>query len=63
MGNSSRDFSHGSPCPKIMKVNLLAWTPAPELVVAAAGKGCYSSAPSNDILEGIDNEAAAKFIQ
>ena len=46
-----------------MKVNLLAWTPAPELVVAAAGKGCYASAPSNDILEGIDNEAAAKFIQ
>lgn len=46
-----------------MKVSLLAWTPAPELVVAAAGKGCYSATPSNDILEDIDNEVAAKFIQ
>ena len=46
-----------------MNVKLLAWTPMPELVVAAAGKGCYSSSPSADILENITPEQAAKFIR
>ena len=35
----------------------------PELVVAAAGKGCYSSSPSANILEAITSEQAAKFIR
>lgn len=35
----------------------------PELVVAAAGKGCYSSGTAADILEDITPEQAAKFIR
>lgn len=46
-----------------MNVKLLAWTPMPELVVAAAGKGCYSSGTAADILEDITPEQAAKFIR
>ena len=46
-----------------MNVKLLAWTPMPELVVAAAGKGCYSSGTAADILENITPEQAAKFIR
>lgn len=46
-----------------MNVTLLAWTPAPELVVASAGQGCYSSKSSAEILKTIEPEAAAKFIR
>ena len=35
----------------------------PELVVAAAGKGCYSSGKAADILEDITPEQAAQFIR
>lgn len=46
-----------------MNVTLIAWTPAPEQVVAAAGKTCYSDKPASKILDTMTDEAAAKFIR
>ncbi len=44
------------------KVTLLAHTPLPEKVIAAAAKLCYSKTPSSEIMNGLDDEAAAKFL-
>lgn len=46
-----------------MNVTLIAWTPATEQIVAAAGKTCYSNKSASAILDTMTDEAAAKFIR
>ena len=46
-----------------MNVSLIAWTPDPETVVAAAGKTCYSSDPTEEILNTLSKEEAAAYIK
>ncbi len=45
------------------KVTLLAHTPDPERTVAAAAKLCYSSSGVSELLEGLTDEKAAKFVE
>lgn len=45
-----------------VKVSLLAHTPNPEQLVAMAAKLCYSPSGIDDILEGLDEESTASFI-
>ncbi len=45
-----------------MKVVLLAHTPEPEKVVAAAAKLCYSSSAVTEIMDELNEENTAKFI-
>lgn len=48
---------------KFTKVNLIAYTPEPEKVVACAAKLCYSNADSIDtLMEGLTDEKVSKFI-
>lgn len=47
-----------------MKVTLITHTPNPEKVVAAAAKLCYSNADSIEtLMDGLTDEAVAKFIK
>ncbi len=46
-----------------MRVELLAHTPNPEQVVAAAAKLCYSSSGVKNIMEGLDEEKTEKFLK
>ena len=47
-----------------MKVTLITHTPAPEKVVAAAAKLCYSNADSIEtLMNGLTDESVSKFIQ
>ena len=46
----------------MMIVRLIAHTPEPEKVVAAAAKLCYSDAHITDLLDGLDEEKTAKFL-
>ena len=43
-------------------VRLIAHTPEPEKVVAAAAKLCYSDAHITDLLDGLDEEKTARFL-
>ena len=45
-----------------MKVKLLAYTPDPEKLVAAAAKNCYSSTDVDSVLEGLTEEKTAGFV-
>lgn len=45
-----------------MNVQLLAYTPDPEKIVASAAKLCYSSAKVSDIMDGLDEEKTEKFL-
>lgn len=45
------------------KVTLIAYTPDPEKVVAAAAKLCYSSAGIDRIMEGLTEEKTASYVQ
>ena len=45
-----------------MNVQLLAYTPDPEKIVASAAKLCYSSAKVSDIMDGLDKEKTDKFL-
>lgn len=45
-----------------MRVELIAWTPEPEKVVAAAAKLCYSKSDAIGLLNGLTQESAARFI-
>ena len=45
-----------------LKVNLIAHTPEPEKVVAAAAKLCYSKSGATDIMDNLDKEKTDKFI-
>ena len=67
-----REKDHGqlcAPCEdndggmrKMMTVRLIAHTPEPEKVVAAAAKLCYSDAHITDLLDGLDEEKTARFL-
>lgn len=46
-----------------MKVMLIAHTPSPEEIVAAAAKTCYSARPVERVMENMDGESAASFIE
>ncbi len=46
-----------------MKVRLIAHTPEPEKVVAAAAKLCYSNAHIDDLLDGLTPEKSREFVQ
>lgn len=45
-----------------LNVKLIAYTPEPEKIVAAAAKLCYSSASAEDIMENLNEENTRKFI-
>ncbi len=45
-----------------MKVTLLAHTPDPEKMIAAAAKLCYSESGVTNILEGLDEEKTERFL-
>jgi thymidylate synthase (FAD) len=46
-----------------MKVNLLAYTPNPERVVAAAARCCYSNDDPDELMDGMTDEKAATFVE
>lgn len=46
-----------------MKVELLAHTPNPQKLVAAAAKLCYSNAEIADLMDGLTSEKTEQFIQ
>lgn len=46
-----------------MKVQLIAHTPNPERVVAAAAKLCYSPVGVDELMEGLTDEKAADFVR
>lgn len=46
-----------------MKVKLIAYTPDPERVVAAAAKLCYSASSVDDLLDGLTEEKAKSFVE
>lgn len=46
-----------------MNVKLIAYTPEPEKVVAAAAKLCYSNARIDDLLDGLTPEKSREFVQ
>ena len=46
-----------------MKVRLLAHTPEPERLIAAAAKNCYSSTDVDGILDGLTEEKTQSFLQ
>ncbi len=46
-----------------MKVTLLAYTPTPEKIVAAAAKLCYSDSSAETIMDGLDDEKTESFVK
>lgn len=46
-----------------MKAILIAHTPTPEEIVAAAAKTCYSARPIDKVMSNMDGESAASFIE
>ena len=47
----------------MLKVALIAHTPEPEKVVAAAAKLCYSNAQISDLMAGLTPEKSREFVQ
>lgn len=47
----------------MMKVRLLAHTPEPERLIAAAAKNCYSAVDVDGILDGLTEEKTQSFLQ
>ena len=47
----------------MLKVELIAHTPEPEKVVAAAAKLCYSDAHIDTLLEGLTPEKTTNFLK
>ena len=47
----------------MLKVDLIAYTPNPEQVVAAAAKLCYSAVGVEDLMEGLTPEKSQKFLR
>ena len=45
-----------------MKVTLITHTPEPERIIAAAAKLCYSDSSCSELMEGLDNEKTASFV-
>ncbi len=48
---------------KRVKVSLIAYTPNPEKTVAAAAKMCYAAADVDTVMEGLDDEKVANFVE
>ena len=48
---------------KTMDVKLIAYTPAPDFVVAAAARTCYSTQPIDRVMEKLDGDSAAEFVE
>lgn len=46
-----------------MKVTLITHTPDPEKIVAAAAKICYSDSSASELMDGLDDEKTAKFVE
>ncbi len=46
-----------------MKVSIIAHTPQPEKIVAAAAKLCYSNAHIDDLMHDLTQEKAIEFVQ
>lgn len=46
-----------------MKVKLIAHTPEPEKLVAAAAKNCYSATDVDGVLEGLTPEKTERFVE
>lgn len=46
-----------------MKVRLLAHTPDPERLIAAAAKNCYSASDVDSVLDGLSEEKTHSFLQ
>ena len=46
-----------------LSVELLSHTPEPERLVAAAAKLCYSNSTAKGLMEGLDEEKTARFLQ
>ncbi|MFR1808622.1 MAG: FAD-dependent thymidylate synthase, partial [Pygmaiobacter massiliensis] len=47
----------------MMKVQLIAHTPEPEKIVAAAAKLCYSQVGVEELMQGLTPEKTAEFVQ
>lgn len=47
----------------MLKVELIAYTPNPEKVVAAAAKLCYSKVGAMQLLDGLDEEKTQNFLR
>ncbi|MCX7615588.1 MAG: FAD-dependent thymidylate synthase [Clostridiales bacterium] len=47
----------------MMNVSLVAYTPEPEKIIAAAAKMCYSSAKATDLLDGLDSAKIDNYIK
>lgn len=45
-----------------MKVELIAHTPDPERVIAAAAKLCYSASPATEIMDNLTEEKIESFL-
>lgn len=45
-----------------MKVMLITYTPNPEKAIASAAKLCYSESDIDNLLDGLDEEKSAKFV-
>lgn len=45
-----------------MKVILITYTPSPEKAIASAAKLCYSESGIENLLDGLDEEKSAKFV-
>jgi len=46
----------------MLSVKLIAHTPVPEQVIAAAAKTCYSPRPISQIMDDLDDESAAGYV-
>ena len=46
-----------------MKVTIIAHTPEPEKVVAAAARLCYSQISASQIMENLTDDKASSFIE
>ena len=46
----------------MVRVELLAYTPMPEHIVASAAKLCYSPSTIQELREGLTDEKAAAFV-
>ena len=45
-----------------MNVKLIAYTPAPEQLISAAAKTCYSAATVDTLLDGLDEEKTTSYL-
>lgn len=45
-----------------MKVELLAYTPAPEQLISAAAKTCYSASDVDTLMDGLDEEKTKSYL-